>query len=100
MDVVTVVLFGLGGGIAAEVLKWFRIREELHTGIPGYAKKWPYWCVTTIMIVMGGGLVSAYHVSSEVQLSPILAINIGASAPLILSALAAQAPSIDVGTVE
>ena len=100
MDVFTVVLFGLGGGISAEVLKWFRIREELHTGIPDYAKEWPYWFVTSIMIVMGGGLAFAYHVSSEVRLSPILAINVGASAPLILSALAAQSPSIGAGTVD
>ena len=100
MDAVTVVSFGVGGGIAAEVLKWFRIREELHTGIPDYAKWWPYWFVTLMMIAMGGGLVFAYRVSSDVQLSPILAVNIGASAALILSALAAQPLPIDIGPVE
>ena len=100
MDVETAVFFGLGGGISSEVLKWFRIREELHRGIPEYAKKWPYWLATLGMIGMGGFLVYAYQFSSEVRLSPILAVNIGASAPLILSELVRQAPPIDLGTVD
>lgn len=79
--------WGLAGGIASEVLKWFRVREELHKGIPDYAKSWPYWGVTVFMVLMGGVLVLAHRASEGVDLNPILAVNIGASAPLILGAL-------------
>ncbi len=92
--------FGLGcmGGVCAEALKWYRIREELHKGVPDYAKSWPYWAVTIIMCLVGGGLVCAYQASEGVDLNPILAVNIGASAPLILGALSGQ-PRIDHGPV-
>ena len=91
---------GLGGGCAAEAMKWFRIREELHEGLPDYAKNWGYWLVTGIMILVGGLLVLVYQSSGDVQLSPILAFNIGVSAPLIISALAGQVPPIDRGAVD
>ena len=100
MNVEAAVFFGLCGGLAAEVLKWFRIREELHRGIPDYAKKWPFWPATLSMIGIGGLLVYAHHASSEVQLNPILAVNVGASAPLILSALVGETPPIDLGKVD
>ena len=54
MNVEAAVFFGLCGGLAAEVLKWFRIREVLHRGIPDYAKKLPYWLATLSMIGIGG----------------------------------------------
>lgn len=100
MDVGAAISFGLLGGVAAEVLKWFGIREKLHLGFPDYAKTWPYWLVTALMILTGCGLVVAYQVSSEVRLNPILAVNIGASAPLILSSLASRTPSIEDGKVD
>ena len=88
-------LLGLAGGIATEALKWFHVREELHKGIPDYAKSWPYWSITAIMVFMGGGLVLVYLASEGVDLNPILAVNIGASAPLILGALSGQVVRID-----
>lgn len=90
---------GLGGGCAAEVLKWYRIREELHKGLPDYAKNWAYWIITGVMILFGGVLVFIYQSSDNVRLSPILAFNIGISAPLIISTLANQIPRIDRGKV-
>ena len=100
MELQTTILCGIGGGIAVEALKWFRIREQLHNNLPQYAKKWPYWMVTVVMIGIGGLLAFAYQHSSDVELNPILAVNIGASAPLIVSALVSQAPQIHPGTVD
>ena len=93
------VLLGLAGGCAAETLKWYRIREELHKGVPAHAKSWLYWAVTGIMAAMGGLLVFVYQASEGVNLSPILALNIGASAPLILGTLVGQIPQFDPGRV-
>ena len=99
-DPTVVFLSGLAGGFAAETLKWYRIREELHEGIPDYAKKWQYWSVTGIMIFLGGGLAYAYEKSGSVELSILLAANIGASAPMIVSAVVGQIPRIDHGNVD
>ncbi len=84
------VSLGLAGGVAAELLKWYGIRESLHEGLPGYAKSVAYWLVTAGMVGAGGLLVFVYQASADIKLSPLLALNIGASAPLILGALAKQ----------
>ena len=91
---------GLLGGCASEVLKWFRIREELHKGLPDYAKSWSYWIVTIVMAALGGVLVFMYQASEDVVLSHILAFNIGASAPLILEKIAGGVPGIEYGSVD
>ena len=43
------------------------------------------------MILAGGGLVVVY-IKSKFTLNALLAVNIGASAPLIIGALASQVP--------
>lgn len=100
MDGELTFLYGVGGGFASEALKWFRIREELHRGIPDYARKWPYWLVTLVMIVIGGSLAYIHQASSGINLTPLLAVNIGVSAPLILSALLRKAPQLDPGSID
>jgi len=50
------------------------------------------------LIVSGGVLVSAY-LGSGVAMTPLLAVNIGASAPLILQSLVSQAPAIEPGRI-
>lgn len=86
-------LFGVLGGAGAELSRWFRIREILHKGIPSHAKHPPYWIVTSLTIIVGGGLASIYHVSG-ITVEPIIAVNIGASAPVILGNFANQIPSL------
>lgn len=93
MNDAPIVLFGVAGGMAAELLKWYGRREELHRGVPDFAKSWSYWVVTFAMVAAGGLLVYAHQASGTITLSPILALNIGASAPLLLGALAKQVPT-------
>jgi hypothetical protein len=50
-----------------------------------------YWVPYFIMPVLGGGLAYAY-VASSVEMKPMLAINVGVSAPLILRAMAQLNP--------
>ena len=83
---------GLLGGAAAESVKWYGVREDLYKGMPDYAKSWGYWVITLIMVVFGGVLVLAYQHSEGVKLNLLLAFNIGASAPLIISRLPAVNP--------
>ena len=86
---------GLLGGAAAESLKWYSVREELYKGVPDYAKSCWYWLVTLVMVVFGGVLVLAYQHSEGVTLNLVLAFNIGASAPLIIS----QIPAVNPGNI-
>lgn len=89
--------WGVFGGCLAEGLKWFNLRHTLHQGLPDWSKSIGYWVVTVFMILIGGGLVLIY-VKSELMVSPILAVNIGASAPLIIGKLA-ELPSIEPGRI-
>ena len=93
------VILGLAGGVAAEMLQWFKVRKELHRGIPDWARHWPYWVITVAMVGFGGLLVFIYQ-ASKVEISPIIAFNIGASAPLILETLIGQVPQAEDDAVD
>lgn len=47
-------VWGLAGGAGAELLRWFRIRDQLHAGMPDWAKSRSYWVVTTLMVAWQG----------------------------------------------
>ena len=81
--------WGLLGGIGGELPQWYRIRHE---PLPAWAKRPLYWVVTIAMITFGAVLVLMYE-DSGAHLTPALAANIGASAPLALSVLSDTAPS-------
>ena len=51
------------------------------------------------MIAVGGLLVWIYE-STGTDLNLFLALNIGASAPLIIEGLVGQAPPVDPGSVD
>ncbi len=79
-------LFGLLGGLIVEVLGLYRLRVLTRDEFPEHLKTFHYWAITTAMILAGGGLAVVY-LSSDIPLKPILAVNIGASAPLIIEGL-------------
>lgn len=83
----TVFSLGYFGGILAEALKWYRLRES--PNLPHYAKSIRYWASTVVVAVLGGVLTTLYGVAN---VNAILAVNIGATAPLIISALASSVP--------
>jgi hypothetical protein len=84
----TVFLFGIIGGALAEVLKWWQLKESPTP--PAYLKSVYYWVITGIMALVGGVLALAYGVDAS---KPVLAINVGVSAPMILKGLASAIPS-------
>lgn len=83
-------LFGCAGGALLELLRWWKLRESPEW--PIYARKVAYWLVTFAMIVAGGLVAIAYGTG---QTTAILAMNLGASTPAIIGALAAQPPKAD-----
>ena len=84
-------LWGVFGGAGLELLQWYRIRNQISQR--AQAAKLPYWIVTTLMVLFGGGLACA-HVFSDASLTPILAVNVGLTAPLALTALSRNIPEI------
>jgi hypothetical protein len=91
-------LIGVCGGLATELVRWFGIRDQLATEYPNWSKSRGYWIVTFLMCLAGGGLVYLY-VLSNTHLNPILALNIGASAPLLIAGLT-KAADIKPGRVD
>ena len=86
--------WGLAGGGFAELLGWFKLRQQTPIA-PGKS----YWIITGLMILAGGVMVVAY-IGSNIVLNPLLSINVGAATPLIIGSLVAQVPPIDPGRVD
>lgn len=82
-----VFLLGVTGGILAELLKWNELKYS--ENLPVYAKSPVYWIVTGLVALAGGVLAWAYGLDTA---NPLLAINVGISAPLILKGLASAVP--------
>lgn len=77
-------LWGAGGSLALELISLFNeIKAERATGLPKYYKSWIFWIVRLGVTAVAGALAIAEGASK-----PILAVNIGASAPAILQLLA------------
>lgn len=84
-------VWGLVGGTLAELARWYGIREKLHEGRPVWATP-GYWMITGLMVMAGAALV-LMHEDSGVNMNSVLAVNLGASAPTILSAMLSSAPA-------
>jgi hypothetical protein len=82
-------VFGLGalGGALVELLRWWKIRESAR--FPIYAARAGYWVITGLMICAGGVMAILYGLD---QHNAAALINIGASAPAIIGALATKVP--------
>lgn len=91
LDPLTGFAYGCSGGALAEVMRLFSLRHLAPGALPRWLRSWFYWLVTGLMTLAGGLLVVAY-LKSGIQINPILAINVGASAPLIIGSFARQAP--------
>ena len=89
---------GVLGGLLAEVFSLSKLRYLAKNELPLWLTSVWYWLITTLLIVSGGVLVGIY-LGSGVAMTPLLAVNIGASAPLILQSLVSQAPAIDPGQI-
>ena len=98
MGVMEGFLYGLLGGLFSELLGLFRLRQQAVAALPEFLKSRFYWPVTMAMWIAGGGLVVVY-VKSGISLNALLAVNVGASAPLIIGSLVSQAPNIAPGKI-
>lgn len=84
--------WGVFGGVITEVLTWYKDRRNPQTAYP-----WRKYWIATVLMILGGGLLVVMYLRSGAGLNAILCANIGASAPLIVAALASAAPKISAG---
>lgn len=84
------VLFAYFGALAIKLLEVAELRTIPKTQRPDF-KDWVYWIPFFVMPILGAGLAYVY-VMSGIALKPILAVNVGISAPLILRAMAEVNP--------
>jgi hypothetical protein len=87
--------YGTCGGLVAELFGLYKLRTQAPSAFPLYLRSVFYWSVTVAMILAGGGLVWIYH-QSGLDMKPIIAVNIGASAPFIIGTITqTKPPNID-----
>jgi hypothetical protein len=85
MSFIEVFALGALGGSLVELVRWYKLRDAPQ--YPVYAKRVGYWVITFLMVVAGGIVATLYGLD---QHHPAALVNLGASAPAILGALAAK----------
>jgi hypothetical protein len=76
-------VWGFFGGVAAELAVLFGLRKQFPGKYPHWVVSPAYWAIVVVMAACGGAIALAY-VRSGTALTAILAIQVGASAPLFL----------------
>ncbi len=92
-------VWGVFGGVASEVFVWYNQTRKPSRRTFNPAKTLGYWISTILRVLIGGGLVVAY-IQSGMPLTPILAIHIGVTTPLIIAAFTSQVPPVEPGSSE
>ncbi len=82
-------LWGAAGSLAVEVVRLYHLCDGQRFYCPARYRKFSFWLVRIMLASIAGGLVVAYEVETA-----ILAMNIGASAPLIIAAFSSRLPSV------
>lgn len=94
METIVDFIFGFLGGAFVELLKHHRFLQETPGPAPAIYRSKYYWFVTIAMMVAGGLLTVAYQLAGA-KLNPIIDINIGASAPLLIGTFGSKPPKVD-----
>lgn len=79
------------GGFAINILHLIEYSKRPKSERPDF-KDWLFWVPYPVWPILGAVLAFAYQ-ESGVQLSPILALNVGLSAPLIFRAMIESNPA-------
>ncbi len=83
MGMLEVFIWGLLGGVGAELAVVFQLRHQLRVGHHYWLRSPVYWLIVAAMVGFAGVMVVA-HARSGTVLNPLIAIQLGASTPLLL----------------
>lgn len=84
------IIYAAFGGFAINLLNLIELRNVPKERRPDF-KDWLYWLTFLAWPFLGAGLAFVY-LQSNMKLEPILALNVGLSAPLILKSMASANP--------
>lgn len=93
-------LWGFFGSLAGQFIGLTRIYREDPGKIPDWASSLTsllFVIFVTLTIGAIGGVLVVGYIQSNHKLSPILAMNIGASAPLFFSSIGNRIPPVEPG---
>jgi len=90
----------LVGGVLAEFLSISKHRGEAVRDWPAKVRLPSYWVFGVLWVLVGGLLAVLLSSMEGVRFNELVAVNIGASAPLLVERLIAKAPPIDLGKVD
>jgi len=76
-------LYGMGGSLAIELLTLYELYQVEPVRLPERYRRFWFYVIRLLLAMAGGALAVVYEINK-----PRLAVNIGASAPLLLQALA------------
>lgn len=76
-------ILGCIGGVLPVYSEFYKLRYTSPKDFPAYTRSWFYWFMASSMVLAGGGVV-CFYISLGQEINPILALNIGASAPLLI----------------
>ena len=91
--------FGVLGGLITEFVGVSRHRVDAGKEWPQHLRSAGYWAMGAGWILLGGVFAWLYQGQGGVQLSRLLAVNIGATAPLLAEQLARTLPKPETGSV-
>ena len=91
------IFIGIAGGIIAEFMGLYKLRTLKLQDFPLYFTYPSYWIITVIMIAFGGLAVYLYA-KSGIHFNSILALQVGATAPLILERMVGESPKLTPGS--
>jgi len=89
--VLELIIWGLFGGLLAELAGLFEISRTAPADRPYWVGSPFYWIVAVVKVFAGGVVVLAYD-RSGMSLNAIVAMNVGASAPLALKTVSGAIP--------
>lgn len=84
--------WALFGGLMAEFVGIFELRHRVSNDLPHWFRSTFYW-LTVVGMVLAGGFLALAYLRSGMSLNALLAMNVGASAPLALRQVVSAAPS-------
>jgi len=92
MNEVSAFAFGTVGGLLINVIKLAELADRPRIERPPTFSD-PFWVFQFFALPLVGGVLAYVYQADGVALKPLLAMNIGVSAPLILKTLAATGQS-------
>jgi hypothetical protein len=86
------ILIAAGGGLALQLLNLLELPQLKKNDRPDF-KDWVYY-IPYIVNPLLGAFITFVYLKTNTTLNPVLALHIGASAPVILRTMASTLPKI------